>query len=207
MSIPDLTLANLATRIDLRKATILLVEANPQGMEVLVQVFSGFGAKGILRAANFEEAQEVVCSDPVDLIVCEGALKPGEADGYEFASWLRRSNLEPNAYAPLIVVSSHTSRRNVARARDCGAHFVVTKPLAPAVLMDRILWIAQANRIFVKCDVYLGPDRRFQNLGPPIDVPGRRSTDLVGEIGAAVDPNMSQDEIDSLVPAKRIALG
>lgn len=207
MSISDHTLANLSTRIDLRKATILLVEANPQAMDVLVQVFSGFGAKGILRATTFEDAQQAVRAEPVDLIVCEGILKPGEADGYEFASWLRRSGLEPNAYAPLIVVSSHTSRRNVSRARDCGAHFVVTKPLAPAVLLDRIIWIAQSNRVFVKCDTYVGPDRRFQNLGPPMDVTGRRSTDLTGELGAAVDPNMSQDEIDNLLPAKRIALG
>lgn len=205
MAYLDTALANLATRIDLRKATILLIEANPQAMEVLAQVFSGFGAKGILKATNFEEAQQAARSGPVDLIVCEGILKLGEADGYEFACWLRRSNLQPNAFAPMIMVSSHTSRRNVTRARDCGAHFVVTKPLAPAVLLDRILWIAQANRIFVTCDDYSGPDRRFQNLGPPGDTSGRRSSDLTEAIGQAVDPNMSQDEIDNLLPMKRAA--
>ncbi len=206
MSLSPETLANLATRIDLRKAAILLVEANSQGMEVLAQVFSGFGARALLKAAGFEEAKEMAHREVLDLVVCEAALKPGEADGFEFAHWLRRSGLEPNAFAPLIVLSSHTSRRNVVRARDYGAHFVVTKPVAPGVLLDRILWIARTNRIYVNCDSYIGPDRRFQHLGPPADTEGRRSTDLVGELGEAVEPNMDQQEIDSLMRPQRVAL-
>ncbi|WP_296600863.1 response regulator [Phenylobacterium sp.] len=206
MSLSPETLANLATRIDLRKAAVLLVEASSQGMDVLAQVFSGFGAKALLRASSFEEAKEIAHREVLDLVVCEAALKPGEADGYEFAHWLRRSGLEPNAFAPMIVLSSHTSRRNVVRARDCGAHFVVSKPLVPAILLERILWIARTNRIFVNCDSYIGPDRRFQMLGPPADMEGRRSTDLVGELGAARDPNMAQDEIDNLMRPQRVAL-
>lgn len=204
MSIADPKLANLGSRIDLRKATILLMDANAQGMEVLSQMFMGFGASNLLRATSFEEGQQVAHGHAIDLIVAEAVLQPGEADGYEFMSWLRRSGLEPNMFAPAILLSSHTSRRNVDRARDCGAHFVISKPLAPAVLLDRILWIAQTNRTFISCDVYAGPERRFQNLGPPDGI-GRRERDLPPEVGEAAGENMSQDEIDSLLPSKKAA--
>lgn len=204
MSVPDTALANLASRIQLKKATILLVDANPQGMEVLGQILMGFGATGFLKAAGFEAAQKVLEETPVDLVICEAALQPGEPDGYDLVDWLRRSDLQPNAFAPAIVTTAHTSRRNVARARDCGAHFVVMKPLAPAVLLDRIVWIAQTNRPFVACGVYVGPDRRFQNLGPP-DGAGRRSGDLPATVGEATAPNMSQDEIDSLMNPRKAA--
>lgn len=201
----DSSLANLASRIQLKKAAILLVEPNQQGMNVLTQVLMGFGATGFVKAENLDEAREAVRGDILDLIICEGALDAEGPDGFDFVSELRRSNL-PNNMAPVIVVTAHTSRRNVARARDCGAHFVVMKPLSPTVLLERILWIAQANRPFVTCQAYAGPDRRFQNLGPPPGMSGRRDTDLTGDIGAAVDPNMSQDEIDNLLQPQRRSL-
>lgn len=204
MSLSEDTLANLASRIQLKKATILLIEPTAQGMDVLSQILLGFGANHFLRANSFEEAQNVVGESPVDLIICEATLQPDQPDGYDFVDWLRRSKLQPNAFAPVIVITSHTNRRNVARARDCGAHFVVTKPLAPAVLLDRIIWIAQTNRSFVSCSAYVGPERRFQNLGPP-DGNGRRADDLSATLGVATDPNMSQDEIDNLMQPRKVS--
>lgn len=204
MSLAEPMLANLGSRIDLRKATVLLVEPNNQAMDVLTSIFLGFGATHCLKASSFEEAQQAVHSSAIDLIACEATLQPGEADGYEFVSWLRRSGLDPNAFAPVVLTSSHTSGRNVSRARDCGAHFIVTKPLSPAVLLQRIVWIAQHNRTFVSCDVYSGPDRRFQNMGPPDGV-GRRQNDLSAEVGAPEGDNMAQDEIDSLLNPQKVA--
>lgn len=202
MSSLDATLANLASRIQLKKAAILLVEPNTQSMDILAQIFMGFGANQFLKATTFEEAQKASKSAQIELIICEATLQPFQPDGYEFVSWLRRSGLQPNAYAPAILVSSHTSARCVNKARDSGAHFMVMKPLAPTVLLERIVWIAQTNRPFVSCDAYAGPDRRFQNLGPP-DGDGRRATDLSADVGLAQEPNMSQNEIDGLLkPAK-----
>ncbi len=200
----DPSLSNLGSRIDLRKATVLLIEPNNQAMDVLTQIFLGFGASHTLRASSFEEAQQAVHANVVDLIACEATLQPEEPDGYDFISWLRRSGLDPNAFAPALLISSHTSSRNVTRARDCGAHFMVSKPLAPTVMLQRILWIAQNNRTFVSCDVYCGPDRRFQNLGPPNGI-GRRHNDLPAEVGAVAGENMDQNEIDSLLMPQKVA--
>jgi CheY-like chemotaxis protein len=203
MSFAETSLANLGSRIDLRKAHILLVEPNNQAMDVLTSIFLGFGATHCQKASSFDEAQQIVHASPLDLIACEATLQPDQPDGYEFARWLRRSGLEPNAFAPLILISSHTSSRNVSRARDCGAHFMISKPLAPATLLQRIVWIAQHNRTFVECAAYTGPDRRFQNLGPPDGV-GRRHNDLPAEVGEAVERNMDQDEIDNLMTPKKL---
>lgn len=205
MSLNDATLANLASRIQFKKATVMLVEPNTNGLEVLTQVFMGLGATRFLKASTYDEACSQVRTEPVDLILCEATLQPGDKDGYDFVSWLRRANLQPNSYAPTIITTAHTSRRNVDKARDCGAHFVLMKPLAPSVVIDRVVWIAQANRGFVACNSYVGPDRRFHNLGPPGGV-ARRSTDLSVVVGEAQEPNMSQDEIDNLVvPQKAIS--
>ena len=197
-------LVKIAAQVNLKDAVILLLEPNLQGMAILTQIMMGFGSKRLLKAETYSQAKTLIETNVVDLIITESALRAAdEPDGYDFVHWLRRSQLEPNAYAPVLVASSHTSLLNVSRARDCGATFFITEPLAPTVMLDRILWMARENRPFVGCATYVGPDRRFKNVGPPVGSHGRRSTDLPAEVGAAVAPNMSQDEIDSLMTPQR----
>jgi DNA-binding response OmpR family regulator len=193
--------ASAITRINLEKANVLLVESTVQGMDIAVQILAGFGVRSPARAGSLDEAMRVCEGAPLDLIVCEPSL-PG-ADGYDFVRQLRRSRLEPNAFAPVLLVSAHTPKSQVLKARDCGANFMVVKPLSPRVVLDRVLWIARENRAFIECDTYVGPDRRFQSLGPPAGTEGRRKDDLPPEVGAAVDPNMSQSEIDDLMKPRR----
>ena len=193
-------------KLDLRKASILLLEPNEQNMAVLTQVLAGFGAKTFHRCETGEQARALVESTPLDLMIVEGQTAEGEPDGFDFVHWLRRSDLEPAAFTPVIITCAHTSMSNVTRARDCGAHFIVAKPLTPKVLFARILWVARVNRPFINAGVYVGPDRRFKNLGPPAGAEGRRSTDLKGEVGEAVEPNMSQTEIDDLMQPAKVAL-
>jgi hypothetical protein len=66
-------------------------------------------------------------------------------------------------------------------------------------MLERILWVAREQRGFVACDSYAGPDRRFKFDGPPAGGPGRRRDDLSADVGDAVMPNMSQDQIDALL--------
>jgi DNA-binding response OmpR family regulator len=191
-----------ALRINLEKANVLLVESTTQGMDILSQIFAGFGARSPLRATTAADAMKAAHGAPLDLIVCDPAL-PDE-DGYDFMRQLRRARLEPNSFAPAILTTAHTPKSQILKARDCGANFVVVKPLSPRVMLDRIMWIARENRAFIECDSYVGPDRRFQSLGPPAGTDGRRKDDLPAEVGAAVDPNMSQSEIDDLMKPRRV---
>ncbi|OYX34943.1 MAG: hypothetical protein B7Y99_04790 [Caulobacterales bacterium 32-69-10] len=190
-------------RINLKEAVILLLEPNPQGMDVFCQILTGFGSKKIFKASDYESARELAETHTLDLIICEGANGSDGRDGFDFVHWLRNSDLDPNAYVPVIISSAHTGVSSVKRGRDCGANFFVMKPMSPTVLLDRILWVAQEKRPFIRCPVYVGPDRRFKNLGPPVGAVGRRANDLSAEVGVAVEPNMSQDEIDSLMQPKR----
>ena len=119
-------------------------------------------------------------------------------------SRLRRSGLKPNAFTPAILVTGHTPRDKVEKARDCGANYIVTKPLTPLVLLERIIFVSRDPRPFVECDSYIGPDRRFKNMGPPPGTNGRRKTDLQEELGAATTPNMSQSEIDALLKPTKV---
>ncbi|HEY4030222.1 MAG TPA: response regulator [Caulobacteraceae bacterium] len=181
------------TRLNLEQARVLLIEDPQPGAEILAQVFFGYGVRQPVRCVSPDEAMARLEEEPFELIVCDGDLPGGQA--YDFVMRLRRSTLEPNRYCPVILLSGHTPSAYVAKARDCGANFVVAKPIRPMVLLERIVWVCGDNRIFVELDSYVGPDRRFQSLGPPPGMEGRRKGDR-DAVGEASTPNLSQDEID-----------
>lgn len=189
-------------RVNLRDATVLCVDDNPHGLDILSQMLMGFGVTNILRADTGDAFKTVVAELPCDLILINAAIDDNA--GFELVRWMRKLNLEPERFTPVIVLSGYTVRSQVAAARDCGANFVVSKPVSPGVLLDRINWIARHKRLFVEGDTYVGPDRRFKNEGLPEGVEGRRSTDAVGDLGAAVTRNLSQDEVENMVTAQKV---
>jgi CheY-like chemotaxis protein len=191
-------------RFNLERASVLVLDESGMGMSILVQILTGFGVKSLHRCETVAEAKDTIGKVEVDLIVCDAMGASGE--GYDFVEWLRRSKIEPNCYVPVLLTAGHTPSTSVARARDCGAHFVMVKPLTPIAVLERIIWIAKEGRRFVECDTYVGPDRRFKNEGVPPGMVGRRRDDLQGEIGEAQSPNMDQDVIDGLMKTRRVEL-
>ncbi len=191
--------------INLEKARALVVDDNPQSLDILVGVLTSFGLRNLTRKSTGKEAQEELKFHTYDLILTNANLP--ELDGYDLVRWLRREAEEANRMAPVIVVTSHTRRSQVEKARDCGANFIVTKPISPTVMLERILWVARGDRLFIECEAYVGPDRRWRNQGPPVEFPdGRRRDDQSIELGEPEGQNMSQDELDALIkPMKSIA--
>ena len=183
---------------------MLLVDANPQGMSILAQIFSGFGVNCPLRSETPDEARAILCKTPVDLVVIDSSL-PDE-DGYAFVHWLRRTVHQPNTMTPAIVTAGHTPMRDILRARDCGANYVVAKPLRPKILLDRIQWVGASSRGFVETATYCGPDRRWRSVGPPAGTRGRRATDLSTEVGAATQPNLDQSDIASFFKPNKVSI-
>ena len=84
---------NPKAKINLERATVLLMEASPQGMDILVQVLNGFGVRTPLRAMSGASAMEMVKSHLLDLIIVDAQLS--DMEGYEFVKWLRTSKIEP----------------------------------------------------------------------------------------------------------------
>ena len=199
----------MATEIDSRLyfggLKVMLVEANDLEAEILSQVLSGFKVRGINRFASASVAEEHLGRDPADLLMVGAARsRDGDIDEFDLIRRIRRKKGGGTRTAPIILLAGHTSQGNVLRARDCGASFVVAKPITPQVLYERIMWLAKDARPFVTGETYSGPDRRFQKLGPPAGSEGRRKDDLSLKVGEAKEPNLSQSEIDAMLNGKGV---
>jgi CheY-like chemotaxis protein len=196
--------SNSSGRVNLEHSTVLLIDDNPRSLDMLSSIFQGFGVKEQIKCESAVEAAELVKRRPVDLILVDCSMP--EMDGYDFTRWLRRETASPTRHIPLIMLTGHAAQSSVQKSRDCGASFVVAKPLTPAVLLRRILWLGGDEREFVECESYVGPDRRVRNFGPPLGETGRRSGDLSTHVGEPAEANMDQSDIDMMMKPMRVAL-
>ena len=191
-------------KVNLAQSTVLLVDHNQQSLDVLSSIFHGFGVKEQIKCGSTDEAVRIVQSRNIDLILIDCSM-PG-MDGCDFVSGLRRENPQRVRFTPVIMLTGHAAESKVSKSRNCGSSFIVTKPLTPVVLLQRILWLGADEREMVESDGYVGPDRRVRNFGPPMGTAGRRAGDLSAHLGEATDVNMDQSDIDMMIKPMRISL-
>ena len=191
-------------RVNLARSTVLLVDHNQKSLDMLSSIFHGFGVKQQIKCGSTTEAVAIMESRDVDLVLIDCSMP--DMDGYDFTHWLRRETPSPVRYTPVIMLTGHAAQSKVHKGRDCGASFLVTKPLTPTVLLQRILWLGSDERSFVECETYVGPDRRVRNFGPPMGMKGRRSGDLSEHVGIATEANMDQSDIDMMMKPMKVSL-
>ena len=146
---------------NLERAVTMVVDDSTFALELTTQALLGFGAKTRYACHSAAEAMEILKDSDVDLLVIDADM-PGTS-GYDLVRWLRRANLEPNSFAPVILMAPHVRRRNLDEARNCGANFVITKPFSATTLLERVIWVAKDQRPFLTVGDYFGPDRRFRD--------------------------------------------
>jgi DNA-binding response OmpR family regulator len=126
---------------DLRGATILVIEDDPDTLELLRLVLTACGAR-VLLASTVQHARGYLQTVRPHLIVSDLAL-PSE-DGVAFARWLRRRPDAGVARLPVIAVTAFYEDYPPALARDFAAYF--RKPLPIEELCRTAAGLIQETR-------------------------------------------------------------
>ena len=186
--------------INVRGLTFLVADQNAFFSSLCNSILRSFGAGKILEARNTADTVDMLVQNKVDLLLCDAKL-PADG-GLELTRWIRFNSEAEFRAMPILIMTGDPRMRAITAARDVGANMVVTKPLSPSLLFDRLAWIAHSSRKFVDSSKYYGPDRRFKIEGFPNGV-GRRKGDQATDLGEATGPAMSQDDIDKLLKTAR----
>lgn len=177
-----------------RTIDVLVVDDDPRSLDLVIETLISCGITHATRAASVREAHRMLGIKTFDAILLDCDLQ-GE-DGFALTRQIRSATGTPNALAPIVMLSKTTPMSRVLMARDVGANFTLTKPVSPAVLQDRLLWIARHDRGYVDMDTYRGPNRRTRAGPPPEGVEERREDAL--RLTATPERELSQNEIDGL---------
>jgi DNA-binding response OmpR family regulator len=183
-----------STRMGLQAVEPLIVDDNAQSLEVVTAILMGFGINRATKCSSAAEARDALMGRAFDIVIVDCEM-PDE-DGFSLVRHIRSDANGLNFTVPILMMSAVTPQSKVEAGRDVGANFSIAKPVAPAVLLERMLWIAQSNRMFISDPGYCGPDRRFHTVPLKEGVSERRNADLA--LTAKPERTLSQDEIDGL---------
>lgn len=183
-----------AAKSKLKAVEPLLVDDSLASLEVVTAILMGFGINRSVRCTSAAEAREQLVKRAFDLVIVESDMPDGA--GPELVRQIRSDPQGPNFTVPILMMSAATPQSRIESARDDGANFIIAKPVSPTVLLERMLWIAQNNRMFISDAGYCGPDRRFRTVPLQDGLTERRNSDL--QLAAKPERALSQDEIDGL---------
>lgn len=179
----------------LRDVSVMIVDDVKFTANMLRQMIRVLGCMDIQTFSNVESAWTYYKHNKIDLIILDWEMAPGS--GLKLTKLIRRSPETPNAFVPIIMVTSYRDKDHVFKARDAGVTEYVVKPVSPKALFSRIEAVIERPRRFVRVGEYFGPDRRRHHTaydgddrrgkGPPPDAEAQ---------AAEKKRDMHQDEIN-----------
>jgi two-component system, chemotaxis family, chemotaxis protein CheY len=189
-----------SAKVNLRDLTILVADPSSYISMLIHSMLRGFGANKVLDVRSSVGVLQTLTEQRLDLMICDMRLPPH--GGLPLTRAIRNKKDNENRTIPILMMSSDSRETTIKQTRDAGANMVITKPISPASLYDRLAWIAFNPRKFVDTATYFGPDRRFKIKGNPGGV-GRRKGDNDTAVAEESGPALAQDDIDNLFSAVR----
>ncbi len=120
-------------------------------------MLQGFGARKIVEAEDGASGLEAMERANPDILILDWVMPI--LDGADMVRMIRTQN-NPYAYIPIIMVTAHTERTRIIEARKLGIHELLCKPISAKALYQRIASIILQPRDFVKTAGYFGPAPR-----------------------------------------------
>lgn len=166
-------------QMDLSEFSVLIVEDYPFIAQILSLSLKEIGIGTVTVVENGELAKTKLqmlnnfeSKNNIDVVILDWLMPV--MDGQEFLKWLRSYERDTVQFLPVIVCSAYTSEALVNESRDMGANEVIVKPVSAMQLAQRIQYVINKPRSFVKNKTFFGPDRRRQNI--QFDGDDRRKT-------------------------------
>ena len=149
---------------DFGEVQVLIVDDNDFMRTIIKEILHAFHVKSLIEAKDGLTALQLLKERPVNLMITDWQMP--EMDGVELVRRVRTAKGSPNLSLPIIMLTGHSELRQVVRARDAGVNEFLAKPVNPQSLYSRIIAISSRPRTFIRCDTYVGPDRRRHVHGP-----------------------------------------
>jgi len=151
---------------DLSSMRVLLFDQFPFMAGLMSSMLKEFNVKNVMTSETIKEAQSLLersnmygpPSGYFDLLVTD--WMPRAAEGIELLKWARGHSVDGLRYLPILFCTGYTHQRAIERIRDSGSTEVLRKPVSAKKLAQRLTYIIDAPRPFIRSRHYLGPDRR-----------------------------------------------
>lgn len=146
----------LTRTFDFSSFTLLLFVESEFARQLLTDMCRSLHFQAVISKRDYGNAWEAFKANPVDIVFGDITSERG----LQFLKAVRNIEKSPNALVPFIATSIRSSVGCVASARDAGATEFLKLPLSAITLLERIIYVIEQPRVFVRVEGFLGPDRR-----------------------------------------------
>ncbi len=136
------------THTSLKGVSFIIADSNVYFSSLLFSMLKGFGADKIIQARDAQSATESLQTTKLDVMLCD--FMPPSNGGMAFVRGVRLDANASYRKIPVLFMTSDTRISIIKAARDAGANMIITKPLSPKGLYDRLAWVAFDTRAFVE---------------------------------------------------------
>lgn len=140
------------------KLSVLVVEDTAPMCKLVCSVLETLGVRKVYTASSGDKGFEVFCSQKPDIVIADWHMEP--VSGVEMVKKIRTSEISPNKFVPVIMMTGYSAMPRVAQARDTGTTEFLVKPFSANDLAKRIAHVINKPRDFIDSTAYFGPDRR-----------------------------------------------
>jgi len=137
---------------------ILFVDDNKNMHLIVKHLLMAMDITKYKSCLNGNNAIKMMQKSPPDIVITD--LKMESLNGFELIERIRRGDGGIDPYVPILVLSGQTELETVVKARNAGATEFLAKPASVGSLYDRLAWMVDNPRPFIKSEEFLGPDRR-----------------------------------------------
>lgn len=124
---------NAGEDIQYDQSRILVVDDNPQNLELLVAYLDGLGCK-IVTAGDGLEALDIAQQDVIDLVLLD--IMMPRMSGFEVC---RKLKADPKTRdVPIIMVTALNELSDIERGVECGTDDFISKPVNRLELLTRV---------------------------------------------------------------------
>ncbi len=121
--------------------TVLIVDDNPQNLELLEVYCEGLEGMNITTATNGIEAMEHVARDKPDLILLD--IMMPRMSGFEVCKQIKSNPATRDILVVMVTALNETS--DVERAAECGADDYLSKPIERTALIELVTTLMQSR--------------------------------------------------------------
>ena len=182
--------------INFERLSFAIVEDNVHVRRLVRTILFSFGCREAYEADDGAAGLEVVETYHPDIVITD--LDMPVFDGFDLVRTIRNPKVCKNPTIPIIMLTAHSERSNVLKARDLGVSEFVCKPFAADTLYKRIQNIVERPRPFVQTDSYRGPEIR-----PPLSVANMSAHAGIGAIMQAGAPQDAESQLFEVDPLEK----
>jgi len=158
---------------ELKNIRVLVLEDNGHMRKLLRNMLLAVGVGEVVDMTDAAMAYIKLKQTPVDFALVDWEIYP--VSGLEFVRKIRTERDSPNPFLPIIMVTGHTERERVTKARDLGITEFLAKPISAQSLAQRIEELVDRPRPYIRTGSYFGPCRRRKRGGIFIGTERRQS--------------------------------